>query len=227
MDARRIIDGSWVWALALLCAPLLSACSDAGARGPVTLNPKACTSVDAGAPYPPCPYGINEGQAMENATFVGRRGGLDTPREDIDLASYHAMRAAGGRYLVLNVAAFWCSPCKEEAREMQAHIVPAYGPRGVAFLSVVLQDEARQPATDEKVDTWIKAFRLTFPVVRDPESYVTRFFDPASMPLNMIIDLETMKIEQKVIGADLRRVTSTLDTLLSKPAAPSALTSGG
>ncbi|MBI2389867.1 MAG: TlpA family protein disulfide reductase [Deltaproteobacteria bacterium] len=217
MRVRRSITKSRAWGLALLGVPLFVACSDAGARGPVTLNPKGCAAVDAGAPYPPCPYGINEGEAIENATFVGRRGGLDTPRENIDLASYHAMRARGSRYLVLNVAAFWCSPCKEEAREMQAHIVPAYAPRGVAFLSVVLQDESRRPATDDKVDTWIRAFRLTFPVVRDPDAYVTRFFDPASMPLNMIIDLETMKIEQKVIGADLRRVTSTLDTLLSKP----------
>jgi hypothetical protein len=35
------------------------------------------------------------------------------------------------------------------------------------------------------------------------------------MPLNLIIDLETMKIMTKVVGADLPRITRDLDRLLA------------
>lgn len=199
----------------LFCVGVLAiGCSDAGANGPVTLK-QTCVNDDAGVPYPSCPYGIEVGQTAQNATFIGRMGGLDTPRGDISLASLHALRASGSRFLVLNVAAFWCSPCKEEAKEFQASMVPEYGKKGVAFLSVVLQNAARQPTNDDDIDTWIRAFKITFPVVRDPQGYVARFFDPSTMPLNMVINLETMKIELKVIGADLPRVKSTLDRLLA------------
>jgi len=210
---KPLAASSLVGLVALIGCPV--ACSDAGAVGPVTVK-QNCVSTDAGAPYPPCPYGIEVGQTVENASFVGHKAGLDSPRETFDLASFHAMRASGTKYLVLNVAAFWCSPCKEEAKEFQASMVPEYSKKGVAFLSVVLQDSARRPTTDNDIDTWIRAFKATFPVARDPDGYVARFFDPSTMPLNMVIDLATMKIEQKVIGADLPRVKATLDRLLAQ-----------
>lgn len=201
-------------------ALVVVSCSDAGAQGPVTVksttgDASTCVTADAGAPYPACPYGIEVGQPIENAVFVGRKGGLDTPRENVALADFHALRASGKKLLVLNVAAFWCSPCKEEAKEFQASMVPEYEPKGVAFLSVILQNSSRQPTKDDDIDTWIRTFKLTFPTVRDPEGYVARFFDPNTMPLNMVIDLETMKLELKVIGADLPRVKSTIDRLLA------------
>ncbi len=187
---------------------------DTGCSSEPAGKPAAVGGVTASGSYPPAPYGTNVGQVVENGTFRGRKGGLATPRETFDLASYYAMRTAGKRYLVLNVAAFWCSPCKEEAKEMQSRVVPTYGPKGVAFLTVILEDAARQPATDANVDTWIQTYGLTFPVANDEDGYVTQFFDKSAMPLNMILDLQTMKIVTKVVGADLPRITGDLDRLL-------------
>jgi hypothetical protein len=192
---------------------LLMSCSDAGAVGPVTVKP----AVDSGASdggYPGGPYGVEKGQVLTNASFIGRKSGIDSPRETFDFESFRALRSKGVKLMVFNVAAFWCSPCKEEAKEFQASIVPKYGPKGVAFLSIVLQDEARRPTTDAKVDAWITTFRATFPTARDPGGFVNTLFNPDSMPLNMIINLDTMKVEEKIIGADIPRVTSTLDRLL-------------
>lgn len=193
-----------------LGALLLWSCSDAGARGAVTVKPLADAGETDGG-YPAGPYGVEKGQVLQNASFVGRKGGLDTPRETFDLES---LRTAGARFFVFNVAAFWCSPCKEEAKEFESTIVPKYGPKGVAFLSVILQDAARRPATDANVDTWITTYRITFPTARDPAGFVNTIFNPDTMPLNMIIDLETMKIVEKIIGADIARVNATLDRLL-------------
>ena len=202
------------WALALVAVPLAVACSDAAPGDRWSFDRPAKRRTPASR-TPPAPTASRPSWARRSPqTFIGRMAGLDTAREPIDLARFHAMRAEGKKLLVYNVAAFWCSPCKEEAREFQSALVPKYAPRGVAFLTVVLQDSGLNAADDDDVDNWIRAFRLTFPVARDPESWSARIFDPSSMPLNMIVNLETMKVEEKIIGADLRRVTATLDKLL-------------
>ncbi len=196
------------WIVVVLLA-IASACSSE----PLGKTPPDSGTTASGA-YPAGPYGTEVGKVVENGAFRGHKGGLATPRETFDLASYYAMRNEGKRYMVLNVAAFWCSPCKEEAKEMQSRIVPNYGPKGVAFLTIVLEDAARKPATDANVDLWIQTYGLTYPVANDDDGYVTQFFDKSAMPLNMIIDLQTMKIVTKVVGADLPRITGDLDRLL-------------
>ena len=197
---------------ACVIALLTLSCSDAGAVGPVTVKPAADAGNDGG--YPGGPYGVEKGQVLTNASFVGRKEGIDAPRETFDFESFRAQRSKGVKLMVFNVAAFWCSPCKEEAKEFQATIVPKYAPKGVAFLSIVLQDTARRPTTDAQIDTWITTYRTTFAVARDPGGFVNTLFNPDSMPLNMVIDLETMKIAEKIIGADIPKVTATLDRLL-------------
>src|SRR5262245_46373233 len=125
----------------LLLIPLAAACSDAGAQGPVTVK-QTCETPDTGVEYPPCPYSNTAelGGTLPNKKFVGRMGGIDTTREDIDFARLYAMRNEGKKYAVFNVAAFWCSPCKEEAKEFQNSLLPEYGPKGVVFFSVILQN---------------------------------------------------------------------------------------
>lgn len=196
-----------------LAALAIWSCSDAGAVGPVTVKPVIDSGANDGG-YPGGPYGVERGQVLTNASFIGRRNGLESPRETFDFEALRAMRASGAKLLVFNVAAFWCSPCKSEAVEFQETVVPKYAPRGVLFLSAVVQDSSRRPTTDTQIDAWISTFHTTFAIARDPGGFVNTLFNPDSMPLNMIVDLETMKIEEKIIGADIPRVTSTLDRLL-------------
>jgi thiol-disulfide isomerase/thioredoxin len=201
----------------LVVVSLAAACSDAGAQGPVTVK-QTCETPDAGAEYPPCPYSENAtlDGVIPNKKFVGRMAGIDSPREDIDFARLYALRKEGKKFLVYNVAAFWCSPCKEEAKEFQNILLPKYGPKGVVFFSVVFEDAARSPATDANIDTWISTFRATFPVVRDVEGWTAKIFNVNSMPFNMIVDLEDMKVKHQVVGAQLQSITDKLDQLLAQ-----------
>jgi hypothetical protein len=204
-------------ALALAVVALAAACSDAGAVGPVTVK-QTCETPDTGVEYPPCPYS-NEaelGGTLPNKKFIGREAGSDTPRKEIDFAQLHALRKQGMKYAVFNVAAFWCSPCKEEAKEFENILKPKYGPRGVAFFSVILQNFQGKEATDKDVDTWISTYNSTFMVVRDVESWTAKIFNVSSMPFNMIINLETMKVESRVVGAQLKAITDKLDQLLAQ-----------
>lgn len=153
--------------------------------------------------------GYEVGNILEDHSFTGRLAGATT-HAPFSLKSFKSTH----KLLVLNVAAFWCSPCKEEAKELQNTIAPKYAGK-VAFVSVVLEDASRNPATQDNVDTWIKAYAIDkFAVARDPDRWVAKFFDPNNMPLNVVIDLSNMKILSKVVGADLARVQSDIDTAL-------------
>jgi thiol-disulfide isomerase/thioredoxin len=201
-----------VWALAFVA--FLAGCGsdiaevrtvkDSGADG-------ACATT-----YPPGPYGTTVGSVVEDHTFTGRRNGANStgPYDQISLADFYAMRNQGKKLLVLNVAAFWCAPCREEAKLLVDPIAPKYEPKGVAFLSIVLEKLDRTPTEPTDIDTWIKTYHMTFAVADDPDGYVTRFFMKDSMPLNMVIDLESMKIVSQTIGAHLEDVQAVLDAHL-------------
>lgn len=181
-----------------------------------TVKDAGATSDSCSVTYPPGPYGTTVGAVVEDHVFTGRREGANStgPYDQISLADFYAMRNQGKKLLVLNVAAFWCSPCKEEAKELVATLAPKYEPKGVEFLSIVLEKIDRTPAQPADIDTWIKTYHMTFAVADDTDGYVTRFFMKDSMPLNMVIDLETMQIVSKTIGAHLDDVQSVLDAHL-------------
>ncbi|MGZ3423786.1 MAG: TlpA disulfide reductase family protein [Polyangiales bacterium] len=180
-----------------------------------TVRDTGVASDSCAVTYPPGPYGTKAGDIIEDHTFTGRRNGQTTGDYDqIALSDFYALRNSGKKLLVLNVAAFWCSPCKEEAKELVATVVPKYAPKGVEFLSIVLEKIDRTPTTPADIDIWIKTYHMTFPVADDPDGFVTRFFMKDSMPLNMVIDLATMKIVSQTIGAHLDDVQAVLDANL-------------
>ncbi|MBK7400583.1 MAG: TlpA family protein disulfide reductase [Myxococcales bacterium] len=170
----------------------------------LALSSSGCSSDPA--PTGTLKDGYEVGNRLENHTFTGRKAG-ETAHVPFALADFKATH----QLLVLNVAAGWCSPCKEEAKEIQNTIAPKYAGK-VAFVSIMLEDSARNPATVDNVDNWIKAYSITsYAVARDPDRWVAKFFDPNNMPLNVVVDLSTMKILSKVIGADLLRVQADID----------------
>ena len=172
------------------------------ATGALVLGLSGCAGEAA-----PRPGGYDVGKIVADHTFNGRPAGIDSERKDISLASYKATH----KLLVLNVAAQWCSPCKEEAKEIQSTVAPKYAGK-VAFVSVVLEDINRAPASDLNIDNWIRAFSISnFAVVRDDKRWVANFFDPSTMPLNVVIDLATMKILHKQIGGNLGAVEAAID----------------
>ena len=76
----------------------------------------------------------------------------------------------------------------------------------------MLEDLTRKPATDKHIDHWILGFSITnFAVVRDADRWVTNFFDSGSMPLNVVVDLASMKILHKQIGGNLAAVEAVLE----------------
>jgi thiol-disulfide isomerase/thioredoxin len=203
--------------LVLGAAALVAACSSASAGTTGTTGGNlACRPSGGTEAYPAeTGCGTEAGDIIADYSFQGRAAGATSPRGAIKLSDYYDPAGSKGlRYLVVDVSAFWCSYCKEEAPQL-ASLDAKYKARGVVWLTVVAQDGSRGVATDTDVDAWIKAYALVTPAVSDPGQNLTSFFDPNQMPLNMIVDLKTMKIVAKITGSGLQQVQTQLDAKLA------------
>jgi thiol-disulfide isomerase/thioredoxin len=208
----KLLARSLVFALVL--SPLACSSNDAGggATDDGGTNSGKCRS--SGVTYPSGPCGSEVGMVIPNFAFEGRLEGASSAWGPISLAAnYHDPDGTkGNRYLVVNVSALWCVYCKEEAAQLSS-LKTKYGPKGVRFLTDLTEKLDGSPADQADVDAWISVYKLDTAVVNDPTFVFGTFFEKAKMPLNMIIDLKTMKIAKKIVGADLPAVTAELDRL--------------
>jgi thiol-disulfide isomerase/thioredoxin len=191
---------------------LASGCGSSDDVGPSSGSDK-CKA--AGTTYPTTGCGTEVGTVLANYTFTGRVNGKDSPSATTIRMSdlYDPDGKKGNKYLVINVSALWCVYCREEAKQLPA-LKAKYGPKGVLFMTDLAQKTDSTAADQGDVDAWIDAYALDTMVVNDPTFVLgSAFFDPAKMPLNLIVDLKTMKIVLKVIGSDLPSVTAKLDAL--------------
>jgi len=178
---------------------------------------KACKLADKTPGYPTCGCGTGVGDVIDDYEFVGKdasKGGVSAPRQTVRLGEFFDPDGKkGNRFLVLSVSALWCVACKNEATLLPT-LHAKYGPKGVIFMSDVMQSGSPKPSSDADIDAWIKTYRLDTWVVRDDLQVLASFFDPASMPLNMIVDLKTMKIVKLFIGASIEKIEAELDSRL-------------
>ncbi len=215
MSRRRAWARAFAATLVTGAAALVAACSSGGAAGTTGGN-LPCRPSGGTEAYPAeTGCGTEAGDVVADYSFPGRLAGATSPRGTIKLSDYYDPGGTKGlRYLVVDVSAFWCSYCKEEAPQLAA-LDAKYKAQGVVWFTIVAQDINRAVATDTDVDAWIKAYSLVTPAVADPGQNLTSFFDPNQMPLNMIVDLKTMKIVTKITGSGLQQVQTELDKHLA------------
>ena len=178
---------------------------------------KPCRLADNTPGYPACGCGTAAGDLIDDYEFIGKdasKGGTAAPRVTVRLGDFFDPDGKkGNRFLVVSVSALWCAACKNEASQLPV-VRAKYAPKGVVFFSDVMQGGKPVPSTDGDVDLWIFQFKLTSWVVRDELQVLASFFDPTQMPLNMIIDLKTMKMVKVFIGGSLEKIESELDSRL-------------
>jgi cytochrome c biogenesis protein CcmG/thiol:disulfide interchange protein DsbE len=83
--------------------------------------------------------------------------------------------------VVLNLWASWCTPCREEAPRLREGW-QRFGPRGVAFLGLNIQD-LRGDARD-----FSREFGLTYPSVRDARRGVADRYGATGIPETFFVD---------------------------------------
>ena len=86
-----------------------------------------------------------------------------------------------GQVVMLNFWASWCVPCKQEMPLLET-IQKTYGKRGFTLIGVNVEPDSKAAnAVLEKIP-------VSFPVVYDRESKVSKAYDVSGMPSSVFID---------------------------------------
>jgi peroxiredoxin len=101
---------------------------------------------------------------------LAARGG-----QNISLAQYK------GQVVMLNFWASWCGPCRQEMPLLES-IYKKYHKLGFTMLGVNVEPDT------QAANEWLKATPVSFPILYDTESKVSKLYDVAGMPTSVIID---------------------------------------
>jgi peroxiredoxin len=95
--------------------------------------------------------------------------------QDVSLAQYK------GQVVMLNFWASWCGPCRQEMPLLES-IYRKYNRMGFTMIGVNVEPDSK--AADE----WLKATPVSFPILYDRDSKVSKLYNVAGMPSTVIID---------------------------------------
>ena len=110
-----------------------------------------------------------EGSPAPPFTLAARGG------QAVSLAQYK------GQVVMINFWASWCGPCRTEMPLLES-IYKKYNKMGFTMLGVNVEPNS-QAAND-----WLKATPVSFPILYDTDSKVSKLYDVAGMPSTVIID---------------------------------------
>jgi DsbE subfamily thiol:disulfide oxidoreductase len=86
-----------------------------------------------------------------------------------------------GKPILINFFASWCLPCREEMPVLEK-IVHEYGPKGVVFLGIAVDD------TEAKIKDFIATYGVTFPVGLDKTATIQKSFGIYGIPTTYFIN---------------------------------------
>lgn len=120
-----------------------------------------------------------------------------------------------GEYLLLDLSAFWCGPCQEEA----PHLVELqHDFEGCAqVVTVIIQDLESQSTDAAEAAEWADSFELEdIPVFSDPEGWYLGLFPPGStvaIPRFILVDPELRVENTQVLPANVNGAHSALEAV--------------
>ena len=169
--------------------------------------------------YPSAPYGSELGSVLRNLCFQGwrapdRGARSEATLEPIALSDFYDPDGSlGVKVLLVNTAAVWCSACRIEHETLPEH-ARELGPRGLAVLSALFQNQDRNPATVDNLALWAEVFSSNFPLVLDPSYRFGPFASAETAPLNLVIDARTMTLIAKFVGDQATIMWPTIERAL-------------
>jgi peroxiredoxin len=112
-------------------------------------------------------------------------GPVGAPAPQFDLASQGgkdvSLAQFKGQVVMLNFWASWCGPCRQEMPLLEG-IYKKYNKLGFTMLGVNVE-----PDSNAAVD-WLKQTPVSFPILFDKDSKVSKLYDVTGMPSTVIID---------------------------------------
>jgi thiol-disulfide isomerase/thioredoxin len=86
-----------------------------------------------------------------------------------------------GQVVMLNFWASWCGPCRQEMPLLE-NIYKKYNKMGFTLIGVNVEPDSKA------ADAWLQQTPVSFPVIYDKDSTVSRAYNVAGMPSTVIID---------------------------------------
>jgi peroxiredoxin len=86
-----------------------------------------------------------------------------------------------GQVVMLNFWASWCGPCRQEMPLLE-NIYKKYNKMGFTMIGVNVEPDSKA------ADDWLKQTPVSFPVIYDKDSTVSKAYDVSGMPSTVIID---------------------------------------
>ena len=123
---------------------------------------------------------VQEGDRAPNFTIRTDSGKQISPRD------------FGGKVLVVNFWATWCTPCVQEAPSLNEFQKMLAG-SGVVVLGISVD------RNEKLYESFIKRFGLAFQTARDPEENISALYGTAKFPESYIID-RNGKVVRKYAG---------------------------
>lgn len=104
--------------------------------------------------------------AFELASMAGK---------PVNLAQYK------GQVVMINFWASWCGPCRQEMPLLE-QLHKKYKPMGFTMIGVNVEPDSTAAAN------WLKATPVTFPILFDTNSDVSKLYAVSGMPSTVIVD---------------------------------------
>jgi AhpC/TSA family len=187
----------------------------------------------AGLNYPDGPFGTSIGDVIEPFSFNGyvnpSLGIGESRRALIELSAFYNptgedVYPEGSPFgegepkplvVMVNVAAVWCQPCKEEAAVVLPAEYAKFSPQGMELVSILTDSaDPGTPASFTDLDNWVSSFGSKYPSTIDPAYKVGSLIDTTQYPANFLIDTSDMTISEVVIGKPTAGFFTKLEALL-------------
>jgi thiol-disulfide isomerase/thioredoxin len=86
------------------------------------------------------------------------------------------------KVVLLNLWATWCGPCRYEIPELQS-LHAKFEPKGFEVIGVSVDESGVEP-----VKQFVDEFKMTYPVVLDPEGKLAGIFGTSVLPTTVLLD---------------------------------------
>jgi peroxiredoxin len=86
-----------------------------------------------------------------------------------------------GQVVMINFWASWCGPCRQEMPVLD-QLQQRYAKAGFTVLGVNVEEDSTQ------AERLLKQMNVSFPILFDSESIVSKLYDVSAMPVTVIVD---------------------------------------
>lgn len=138
-------------------------------------------------------------------------GNLNTSLDDLDGNSTQLSDLAGEKLTILDFWATWCGPCVRSIPEL-IKISADYEGKGVSLVGI----NEDGPRNLSKVKPFVKARKISYPVVIDGDGDMMQSYDVSSLPTLIIVDKKGKELyrHEGFFPGDEEEIREELDELL-------------